>query len=173
MISIKELIHRLSRRIRDCARCLPSERKAKDFYLSALVHFTTPVRLRSDICSRNLFILFLVFMVCEIEERKKAEEHGVQPAKEQYRPSDDCSSSERHQFLLRLCNPSPFPNPPLPRPSPGEGASSDCKLVSGSRERRIVCPLLASDPLQHHPSALLHDPSNTVTPRSVVNKPRT
>lgn len=94
MISIKELIHRLSRRIRDCARCLPSEREAKDFYLSALVHFTTPVRLRSDICSRNLFILFLVFMVCEIEERKKAEEHGVQPAKEQYRPSDDCSSSE-------------------------------------------------------------------------------
>lgn len=140
MISIKELIHRLSRRIRDCARCLPSEREAKDFYLSALVHFTTSVRLRSDICSRNLFILFLVFMVCEMEERKKAEEHGVQPAKEQYRPSDDCSSSEETSApppppLQSLCS-----IPPLPSFSRRRSNSSDCKLVGISRRKESCVP---------------------------------
>lgn len=51
-------------------------------------------------------------MVCEIEEKKKAEEHGIQPAKEQYRPSDDCSSSEDISssvaFAISLFHPSPI-----------------------------------------------------------------
>lgn len=74
-ISMKELIDRLSRWIRDCAGCLPFERKAKDFYLFALVHSTTN-SLSSGICSGNLFILSLVFMLSGIEEGEKVEGNG-------------------------------------------------------------------------------------------------
>lgn len=109
------------------------------------------VRLRSDICSRNLFILFLVFMVCEIEEKKKAEEHGIQPAKEQYRPSNDCSSSKDISFSVAfaislfhpsLSHPSArhlFPSN-VYSSSPNERASSDCKLVRDLQKEESCVP---------------------------------
>lgn len=143
------------------------------------------VRLRSGICSRNLFILLLVFVVCRIEEKEKEVEESQYPA------SQGAISfsfrrlliSRGHQFLYYLRNLSlPLSlSPSLSLPSillflifcPGfsdvllsriERASSDCKLA------RISCEKVRSSLLwrgsmramQHHPSALLHSLSNTV-----------
>lgn len=64
------------------------------------------VRLRSGICSRNLFILLLVFVVCRIEEKEKEVEESQYPA------SQGAISfsfrrlliSRGHQFLYYLRN---------------------------------------------------------------------
>ena len=142
------------------------------------------VRLRSGICSCNLFILLLVFVVRRIEEKEKEVES-------QYPASQGAISfsfrrlliSRGHQFLYYLRNLSlslslsfslSLPSILLflifcPRFSDAllsriERASSDCKLarISYKKVRSSLLWRGSMRVMQHHPSALLHSLSNTV-----------
>lgn len=131
------------------------------------------VRLRSGICSRNLFILFPVFMVCGIEEKKEAEEHGIQPSQGAISFSfRRLLISRGHQFLccLRDLSVPSFSflfRCPLSSnvyfPLSNERASLDCKLA-GIPAKKLRVPSsgvrgrACAPSIQHHPSALLYGP---------------